>query len=241
MTEESFNKEKILARVRKMVALASDSAASEGERDNAMRMAHATLAKYNLSMAEASAHGQAPKEQRVNNVLNVRDYAWMRSVANHIAKLFFCEYFYVRNPVTKHAQYYFIGKETNARIAMEMSSSIMASIDKEGQELGMKRDGSPKGTYWRSFCKGATQRIAERCVDMIVEAMRPAGSSTGTALVLANVYQTEAEENVRYMREEMKVRVEVRKSKQHAPIADAFMSGRQFGESVNLNTNLLKG
>ena len=52
MSDDERNK--ILARVRKLLNLANNAAATEGERDNAMRMAHATLAKYNLSLAEAS-------------------------------------------------------------------------------------------------------------------------------------------------------------------------------------------
>lgn len=40
---------RILQRVRKMMALANDKAASDGERENAMRMAHATLASIVLA------------------------------------------------------------------------------------------------------------------------------------------------------------------------------------------------
>ena len=48
----------ILDRVKKMLAIANDSAASEGECDNALRMAHNTLAKHNLDMADLNAHCQ---------------------------------------------------------------------------------------------------------------------------------------------------------------------------------------
>ena len=53
------DKARALARVRKMLALANDAAATEGERENALRMAHATLAKYNLELAEAVERGDA--------------------------------------------------------------------------------------------------------------------------------------------------------------------------------------
>lgn len=238
---EEFDKAKVLERVRKMLRLANDSAAAEGERDNALRMAHSTLAKYNLSLAEAEAHGQAPKEQRVNNVLNVRDYAWMRSVADHIAKLFFCEYFYIRDSQTKYARYYFIGKESNARIALEMASYVMASIDREAQDVAIRNGDTAKGTFWRSFCKGAAYKVKQRCMEMILAAMEPLKEKTpGTSLVLASVYQLEAEGNMKYMADSgIKVRTVV--SRQRVPLAQAFSHGSRYGETVNLQTNLIKG
>jgi hypothetical protein len=59
-----FDREKVLARVKKMMTLATDAGASEGERENALRMAHATLAKYNLTMSEAEATGKKSEEAR---------------------------------------------------------------------------------------------------------------------------------------------------------------------------------
>lgn len=63
MTNDS-EKIKILGRIRKMLALANNEGASEGERDNALRMAHATLAKYNLDMAEVESSGKPQQEAR---------------------------------------------------------------------------------------------------------------------------------------------------------------------------------
>ena len=59
--------EKIMARVKKMLTLAYDKGATEGERDNALRMAHKYLAKYNLDIAEVEASGdkKAKGEPRV--------------------------------------------------------------------------------------------------------------------------------------------------------------------------------
>src|SRR3954471_16442005 len=94
MTREETDK--IAARIRKMLALSRDAAATEGERDNALRMAHATLAKYNLTLAQADAAGTKTEEQRQKAGMTVREHPWMRSVAAGIARLFFCEFFYIR-------------------------------------------------------------------------------------------------------------------------------------------------
>lgn len=67
MADGKFTEEqaRVLARVRKMMALANDdAAASDGERDNALRMAHATLLKHNLTMAAAEEAGATAEEAR---------------------------------------------------------------------------------------------------------------------------------------------------------------------------------
>ncbi len=51
--------EKVLDKVRKLLALANNEAASEGERDNAMRMAHKLLTMHQLEMADVDAHTRA--------------------------------------------------------------------------------------------------------------------------------------------------------------------------------------
>ena len=50
--------EKILDKVKKLLAVANNEAATEGERDNALRMAHNMLAKHNLAMADLDEHNK---------------------------------------------------------------------------------------------------------------------------------------------------------------------------------------
>lgn len=71
MTNE--DKERILSRVRKMLRLANDAGATEGKRDNAMRMAHATLAKYNLDIAQAEESGVVGADDRGETEVRLRD------------------------------------------------------------------------------------------------------------------------------------------------------------------------
>jgi len=52
---DDFDRAKVLARLKKCLILANNEGATEGERDTAMKHAHAILAKYNLSIAEAEA------------------------------------------------------------------------------------------------------------------------------------------------------------------------------------------
>jgi hypothetical protein len=50
-----MTEDKILSRIQKMLALANDLAATEGERDNALRMAYNLMAKHNLDMVTVEA------------------------------------------------------------------------------------------------------------------------------------------------------------------------------------------
>lgn len=56
--------DKIINRVKKMMALANDPAASDGERENALRMSYAILAKYNLDMTDVEGKPTGPQEAR---------------------------------------------------------------------------------------------------------------------------------------------------------------------------------
>ena len=57
----------IIEKIKKLLALAADSGATEGERDNAIRMAHGLLAKHNLDMAQVTASQQIEGREKYQN------------------------------------------------------------------------------------------------------------------------------------------------------------------------------
>ena len=84
--------ENILNKVKKLLALANDSGASEGERDNALRMAHGLLAKHNLDMLDLTRHMQV--EGREDYMGAGFSMMWCKYISQSIAKLFFCKYYF---------------------------------------------------------------------------------------------------------------------------------------------------
>ena len=233
--QETFDKAKVLARIKKMMALAHDAGASEGERDNALRMAHAYLAKYNLTMSEAEAVGTKTEEARsVDKTLMGRDYPWMRLVAFAIGQLFFCEYFYtsLRGGKVLHC---FVGKGSNVFTAQEMTKYVIDSIDREAKRMQKERFGD--GSYWRSFCKGASYRINDRCKKIRADAEKAPAASTGTALVLASVYASEKKANQLVIAQQVG---ELDKSKSRERNTDwsAASDGAKFGDRVSLNNQV---
>lgn len=238
--------ERVLARVRKLMTLANDKAASAGERDNAIRMAHNTLAKHNLTMSEAEAGGKKPEEERGAQPLAGRNHPWTRTVVHGLAKLFFCEYFYVSLPGSK-VIHYFIGKQSNAITAKEMSTFVIKSIDTEAQRYANQTGGG--GTAWRSFCKGAAVQVYWRCdairkeaekqkAEAAAAAQAAAPASTSTAMVLSSVYAQEEAANKAFIENMGGEPPKVKPDRQKKGDPDAKRAGAVYGDTISLQTQI---
>lgn len=229
MSEETI-KDKVLARVRKMLALANNEAASEGERDNALRMAHAALAKYNLTIGDTD----VVEEPRIEGQATISPHPWARALIEGIAQLYFCRtiYFMYRD---KRQVHHFIGRQSNVTTAIEMAQFIVKSINREARR-GAKDNPYVPG-YERAFCKGAAAAVWHRCkaIREAAEAKDAPQASTGTALVLASLYRTELEKNEQEITERYQGRIQKKKDKQRAADYEAFNSGNRYGASLNLH------
>lgn len=223
------SKEWVIERVRKLMALANDAGAAEGERDNALRMAHNLLAKYNLDLAEVG-----EKDRTEPRDVHSREYygrPWARIASRAIARLFFCEYLYMASGDAKQTKHYFIGRESNAVTAMMMAEFVVSSIAKEGKRRN-SREGTGANAWYRSFCTGAAYRLVARVNEMIRET--PLEATPGTALVLASLYQQESHANLAVRDQEFPTLRKARTGKNEFR-RDALDSGRQFADSIQLN------
>lgn len=233
---DEFNKDKVLGRIRKMLALANDAAASEGERDNAMRMVHATLAKYNLSMAEAEAGGQQSEEARGREDDFTHGAPWARQVCHALADLFFCRYYFVKvGPRVKH---HFVGRQSSAITAREMAMYVFKSIERQARaENPPEFKGS--SVWISSFCKGAAMQVQIRCAELRKAAEAPAPSGTpGTALVLADYYENERRANEAFLRS-LGVKLRSAPNRQRSTDVDgAWGAGNEYGKRVSLNNQV---
>lgn len=220
--------EKVIEKVRKMLALANDTGASDGERDNALRMAYSTLTKYNLNEADVLV-----KELRGVEELEDRTSSpWARTIAGSIAKLFFCKYYFTRGKKMKHS---FVGKTSNAITAQLMTEYVISSLRKESSKIERKENRS--GTWVTSFLNGASYEIYNRCNDMIAK-QTTTPEFTGTGVILASLYKTEAEANEFYINNEMKLKLKQSTSHARTFQTNGFNSGAEFGKSINLNAQV---
>ena len=236
--DTTVDMDKILNRVRKMMALANDAGASEGERDNALRMAHATLAKYNLSMSQAEATSGKDDGKRVEDKdLTTSDMPWVIRTAAAVGKLYFCKYFYIRIRGKGRAINCFVGREANVTTAREMAQYVIRSIQSEANRV--QRERFEDGRWNRDFCKGAADRVYERCEEIRLNAERASqdAKTPGTSLVLASVYKTEMAANDKWLADQG-VKLGKAKGRERGAGWDAHAAGRDFGGKVSLHNQV---
>lgn len=228
----STDQERIIGKVRKLLSLANDSGATESERENAMRQAHAFLTKYNLDMAQVEASGGAASEVRERDFLEVRGSPWVRRVAHGLAVLFFCQYFYQkgRGKVDNH---FFVGRLSNVQTAKEMLPYLVKSIRAEAYRLAPN-----DGAFRTTFLKAAARRVFDRCEELVKEPLPDAVA--GTALVVANYYDTERAANEAFLAARGE-RVKQVASRERFVGAAGHAEGVAFGNSVSLNRQVSGG
>lgn len=233
MTDKNTQEQdRILARVRKMMALANDAGASEGERDNALRMAHATLAKHNLTIAMAEEAGANP-EKRDRATAESRNQPWARSVAHAVGELMFCRYFFSSCNKAGKITHNFVGREGNVRTAADMSEYVIGSIMKEANREWKKQ--ADPGPWWTSFCKGAADQVRVRCKELRAAAeMVDKPASSGTSLVLASFYKTEADANAKFLADKLGISLTT-KAVRTKRAGDGYANGKSFGNGISLN------
>ncbi len=93
-----------------------------------------------------------------------------------------------------------------------------------------------ESNYWRSFCKGAAAKVAERCLQ--IRRAAEGEKTPGTALVLASVYESERAANQNYIARVMGVRLKHTSSSQRNTAADAYGRGQEYGNKIGLHNQL---
>lgn len=221
--------EKIIDRVKKMMALANCTGAAEGERDNALRMAYNLLAKHNLTMNEVDAHNAAKEEGRESQQAKFVVYPWARQIAGLVGSLFFCNYYFMRNRDGKQATHCFIGKASNAATAQYMSEFVVKSVCREAARLY----GSAITPEARCFAIGVVRKLQERIAE--IKASLNKESATGTALALINLDKSEKEANSLWLVEQgIKLKTSASRAK-GVTDSDAYHAGKDFGSRVSLS------
>lgn len=224
--------EKILDRVKKMLAIANDAGATEGERDNALRMSYNLLAKHNLSMADLPTEENNEVRERQDTVISADK--WSRSLAQAVAKLFFCKYFYSRTNTSGKDKHCFVGRQSNCITARYMTEYLIKSVKREA----ISRYSSPTSPQGRSFCVGTVDSIRKRVEEMI---KTDTESTPGTALVLVSLHQREADANAKWL-EQAGLALTTSKSRADNSLrAGAFYDGRDYGKTVSLNQQVTSG
>lgn len=230
--------QKIVERVQKMLNLGRDKGASEGERDNAMRMVQAYLAKYNLDME--TVEGTMPKRDqkkqeeqggpRMHHVHTFFGRPWACNAAISVADLCFCGYLYRSARSSKDSQHFFIGRTANAVTAAYLAEFVVKSIYREGKHRQrLEGLGNP---WFLSFAWGASLAVQKRVHQL--KQRHDINGSSGKELILASYYDAERAANREYTQITFP---RLKRSSKGLGIRDAegYQQGQEFGETINLN------
>lgn len=230
----------ILQKIKKLLNLAKDSAASEGEVSNAMRMAQELMTKHRLSLAEAesvdlnnqSKSSRYATEAKFN--LNKRTfYRWEKRLVSIVARLMSVE------ALLSFTGPIFIGVESDAHIAVEMYAYLRESALKLRKEYSKANPGEREqvgGALWdESYMAGLCNRLSERVTELKKEETKTQEKHTSLnalAVVDHSVIQQYLTKNYPMLRKSSS-----RGSKLNA---STFQAGKADGNKISLSTKVVK-
>lgn len=163
--------EKILDRVKKILALAGNNPSEEEAKAAALK-AQELLAKYNLSMADIGDEN-APKEKLMfKHYQTGVDKAWKYDLSAVVARNFRCRVTWFGK-----RELAFYGFETDANIACEVFEFLFKTCEKRSRytaDKAYRETGCSKGVYYsfsKGFISGVASELDKQCTAlMIVEA-----------------------------------------------------------------------
>jgi hypothetical protein len=226
-----MSEERILEKVRKLLAMANHENANETERDTALRQAHALLTKHGLDMVSVENHQREKVDPRGEFVHEDWSIPWTRTVRVAIAKLFMCKYFYGEKINGTRQRHYFVGRESNATTAEYMSVFVVGAILKEGRS----RYGHNLCPETRAFGEGAAHRLNQRVEQMIATKIQEVQASDGKGLALIDLRTAEHDENELYVKD-WKVRKGVTRNTNVD--SKAYRAGREHADNIGLNVQV---
>lgn len=162
----SADKEKIIDRIRKLIALSGSS--NEHEAALAAEKAQVLLAEHNLATADIKADDNEDEEFEIEEVAETDSYPWRRQLGAMVSQLYFCKYFFTTTGQTEKRRdiHTFVGATHNIAVAKIMFTYLFSTVDRlarEGAKSYPVKEQSPYRTSFRHACSlRLCHRIAQR-------------------------------------------------------------------------------
>lgn len=245
------DREKIVARVRKLLALAGNNP-NEHEAAAAADRAQAMLAEYNLTLAEVQKSEGAPDEKfEFDATLKTTSRPWRRQLATMVAMMYFSKYFY-----TFHYEYTkkracgyirydlhnFVGARHNLVVARMIFDYLHETIIRLAREGSMQYPVKERTSFQTSFQHTCANRLCQRIDARIREAKAgrvkaEAGGTkpVGTALVLADLYAETEKKLLAAIQEQLGQKLKTSKSRAQVKHIGGAIAGREAGDSISLD------
>lgn len=232
------DREKLLNRMKKIMALASNAGATEGEREAALHQLHKLMAKHNIDMATVEGVDLTRKVDNIDgHVLEEHEFygrPWAKTIVNGVAQMMFCKYFVKDSAKKNMAIHCFVGTAENVAAAVMLAQFLVHGVKAEGERAAKER-GENVSAYRRAFGTGASSTLYSRCL----QEMRKPPEGGSTALVLTNVYEQAQRLNQLALQQKFGIRLRtgVNRGKTNG-VGDAINAGRAHGSQMNLGRNL---
>ena len=221
--------ERILEKVRKLLALANDERGNEQERETALRQAYSLMSKYQIDHSQVALNVLDKEDPRGEFRQDGWSIPWVRGIRSAIAKLFMCSYYYQKINATR-ATHTYVGRESNATTAHMMAEWIIAGLLREAD----KRYGHRLTPGGRSFGEGVMQTMWTRVYAMIA-AKEQEMRGSGFDLVLVDVRKREEDANALVLAD-----MDIKQARKRDSDVDinAYLAGKQHGKTINLSRQL---
>lgn len=234
------DKSKIIARLQKLLELA-ERGGTEAEADNAMQRVQEILTKYNLSMGDVNVARDKDEMFEQHSVTMEWNQSWIPVIYHAIADLYFCDGWNEPNG-TVDRKVVLIGKPVNvysalyvAKIVVENGRNLARAYAQHAySEYGMNAVSASN-----NFKKGYASRINARCHEMIKNAKsgHVKDVETGTALVVADLYERTQKELTLFREEVLKIKLSPGAGMRGARDQDAAGAGRAAADKQNLRAD----
>jgi hypothetical protein len=217
----------IIAKINKLLAL-GERGGTEAEATAAMQKVHELLAKHNLHLDDVKEAPVAEEDYVRQEADATAKQPWQDWVWFAIAELYFCRHF--KQKYRGSTSHLIVGKPSNIAVVKYVATYVIRT----GEELA--RRAGTGAAFRNSFKKGFASRIAVRAREEIAKAKTGglSDSSTGTALVVAPLYEQTKRDIDRFMLEQdMKPKMQAARSTSVSD-PDGYRAGRAAVDTVSL-------
>ena len=226
-----MSREKILAKVQKLLDMAKHAASNEHEASTALRQAEAIMRKHDIEFAEIEAQTLSESDMEQVFSSEKRNSKWVWNLAWAASYLTSTMPYKRINPSNaphfKGFHYIvFCGTKQDTQVAMMMFDYLVKVTERLAKEFWGDR------TERNSFKAGAAIAILNNASKIKIERekdLREASSSTGTDLVLVKNDLIIKEFNLSYT---------ASPQKQYIGNENAYRKGYQKGSGVSLNSQI---
>lgn len=221
------NRDAVLERIRKMLALANDGAASVGEIENAVKMARELMTKYGVEEGDLNTHDPSSKISEEIAAKRCGWSGWEQRLVSAVEQI--CD---VRGFFRKYSRHRtdicFLGFPADVAVACELFPALLVSIK------ACARMTITEGTGWhfrhRSFAEGFVKGLFEQATRMKRQAVQT------HAIILRKDLAID-----KWINENMDLRQKRTGPSGHAHDPDAYEKGRAMGNKVELKRNMNAG